>query len=338
MRVLVTGGTGFLGGRVVEQLRAEGHEVAVLVRPGRPTGMLAPDVEILPGDLLDEPSLRRACRGAEGVVHCAVMQVFWSRLNGQQRQTIVEGTAALLRATHAAKVRRFVHVSSIATIGVSRDGSLLDETSRWMGTDLGIYYVTCKREAEERALAAARGGVPVVVVNPGAMMGPRSATSLPWHLRRMAYGRARWAPHGGSSFLDVEDAARSVVAALLRGRVGERYILGGHNLTWIQLHEAVARYVGRKIRVLTIPRIVRHGLVAGTTMLDAVRLSRPPYTPEFFRLWGWYAYMDSSKAARELDHSVRPIEDTLSRYCWDAEGASATNGHARRSLAVAKAD
>ncbi len=318
MRVLVTGGTGFLGSHVVRGLLARGHEVRALCRPGRPRGTLEqPGVEPMSGDLCDEASLRHACRGVQGVVHCAVRSGFWRRQDAQQRLVIVEGTAAVLRAAHAAAVRRIVHVSTISAIGATRDGTILDEAARWPGTDLGLNYVRAKREAEERALAAARGGVPVVVVNPGALMGPRlDGAPLPWHLRRIADGKGRWAPQGGTSLVDVEDVAHGVLAALERGRVGERYILGGHNLAWRGLHAAVARHLGRPVAVREIPAPVRHTLLAGATLLDLVRLSRPPFTPEFFRLWGWYAWVDSGKATRELGYVFRPLEETLARYRW----------------------
>ncbi len=318
MRVLVTGGTGFLGGHVVDALLARGDQVRALVRPGRPLGALATrPVEQAEGDLLDAISLRRACRGMEGLIHCAVRAGFWSRQNAEQRRINVEGTAALLRAAHANSLARIIHVSTIAAVGISRDGTVLDETTRWEGHHLGMGYVLSKREAEDRALAAAYAGMPVVVVNPGALMGPRVDGSPPaWHLRKVAAGRTRWAPQGGSSLVDVVDVARGIVLALDRGRAGERYILAGHNLTWRALYETVCRHVGTPRRFREIPRFVYRWLAAGMDVLDLLHLTQPPYTPEYFRLWGWFAWMDSSKAARELGYSFRPLEETVARYQW----------------------
>lgn len=326
MRVLITGGTGFLGSHVVRGLLARGDEVRALVRPGRPTKLVdLPGVEIALGDLLDEASLRKACRGMQAVIHCAVHAGFWRRQDAIQRRVIADGTSALLRAAHAANVSRIVHVSSIATIGVTRDGQVLDEEARWSGRTLGMGYVGAKREAEDRALAAARGGIPVVIICPGGMMGPKLDGSPPsWHLRRWADGSAGWAPPGGTSIGDVEDVAAGALSALDRGRVAERYIMAGHNLTWRELHLAVARHAGKTPRVRVIPMAVRHALWARAKALDLVGLSRPPYTPEFFSLWGWFAYMDSGKAQRELGYRIRPLEETLSRYRWEAVAAQRT--------------
>lgn len=318
MRVLVTGGTGFLGAYVVDGLIQGGHEVRALVRPGRPHDVIkSRGAEPAEGNLTDESSLRRACSGVEGLVHCAARSGFWSRQNEEQRRINVEGTSALYRAAHGMKVRRIVHVSSIAAVGINRDGAVMDEASRWTGVHRSMNYVITKRESEERALAAARAKMPIVVVNPGALMGPRLDGSPPaWHLRRIAEGRTRWAPKGGSSLVDVEDVSGGVIAALERGRFGERYILGGHNITWRALYEMVARHVGARQSLREIPLFVNRALVFGGTLLDIARLSRPPWTPELFRLWGWYSWMDSSKAREELGYAFRPLEETIGRYDW----------------------
>ena len=318
MRVLVTGGTGFLGSHVVRGLLARGHEVRALVRPGNTSTIVdLPGVERTPGDVLDEASLRKACRGVQAVIHCAVRSGFWRRQDAIQRRVIADGTSAVLRAAHAADAARIVHVSSIAAVGVTRDGRLLDEQSQWPGKSLGMGYVRAKREAEDRALAAARGGIPVVIVNPGALMGPRlDGSPLPWHLKRFANGGGAWVPQGGTSLVDVEDVTAGLLLALEHGRVGERYILGGHNLAWRDFRLAVARHLGRTARVREIPSPVRHALWAGASALDFVGLSRPPWTPEFFSLWGWFGWVDSGKAQRELGYRIRPLEETLARYRW----------------------
>jgi dihydroflavonol-4-reductase len=318
MRVLVTGGTGFLGAYVVNGLIEEGHEVRTLVRPGRPRGPIeSRGVEMAEGDLTDEISLRVALTGMEGLVHCAARSGFWSGQNLEQRRVNVEGTSALYRAAHAAKVKRIVHVSSIAAVGVTRDGTVLDETAQWTGIHPSMNYVITKRESEERALAAARAKMPIVVVNPGALMGPRLDGSPPaWHLKRIALGKTKWAPKGGSSMVDVQDVAQGIITALDRGRVGERYILGGHNLTWRELYERTACHVGARPSFREVPLFMNRVLVFGSTLLDMARLSRPPWTPEFFRLWGWYAWVDSGKAKKKLGYVFRSLDEVLGRYDW----------------------
>jgi dihydroflavonol-4-reductase len=319
MKVLVTGSTGFLGSHTVRALLGAGHTVRALVRPGRPRAALdGLDVELAEGDVLDEASLRAACRGADGLIHCAARTGYWSRQNAVQRAVNVEGTAKLLRAAHAAEVRKIVHVSSIATIGCTRNDAprALDETHAWNPRSMRIHYVTTKKESEERALAAAWAGMDVVVVNPCMLVGPRfdgkraSATVL-----RIARGETKWIPPGGTSVADVEDVARGCALALERGRKGERYILGGHNVTWAELYGAIAGRLGVRAPGRRMPIAAVRALRFATGALDLAHLSRPPWTPEIFRALGWCAFVDSKKAGRELGYEVRPFEDVIARAC-----------------------
>lgn len=317
MQVLVTGATGFLGSHVVRELRSRGHAVRALVRPGRPREHVeSTGVELAEGDLLDRASLFGACRGVDGLVHCAARMGFWSRQDLEQRMVIVEGSSALFRAAHKAKVQRIAHVSSIAAVGASREPVRMDEGWRWNGIRLGANYVRCKREIEDRVWCAVRGGMPITVVNPVFLVGPRlDGRGRSALVERVAGGKVRWVPPGGAALCDVEDAARGAVTALEEGRFGERYILGGHDLTWRELHEAVARELGVTSRARTAPLAVGRALALGAGALDLVRLSRPRFAPELYRAWGWYAFADSTKAERELGYRARPLDETIARMC-----------------------
>lgn len=322
MHVLVTGANGFLGSHVVGRLLARGHTVRAMVRDGRPRAHLeAEGVEVVAADLLDESTLPRACRGAEGLVHCAARTGFWSRQNEVQRRTIVEGGSALYRAAHGAKLRRIVHVSSIAAVGATRAPLPLDEDAPWTGHLLRVHYVNCKREAEERVFSAAQRGMPIVVVNPTMLAGPRLDGRPPsYTVRQIARGKTHWVPHGGTSLADVEDVAEGVALALERGRTCERYVLGGHDLTWRELYTGIARELGVRRTFRTVPAAAARALAGGAALLDLARLSRPPWTPELLRSWGWYAFARSDKAVRELGYRIRPLDDVLRRMC---AGASA---------------
>ncbi|MDP6539087.1 MAG: NAD-dependent epimerase/dehydratase family protein [Planctomycetota bacterium] len=314
MLVLVTGAGGFLGGHVCAALAAEGHRVRAMVRPPRPSAAPShPGIDAVEADLLDEAALRRALRGCDGVVHAAARTGYWSRQDDEQWRANVDGTAALLRAARAAQVARTVHVSSIATIGATRDGTPLDEDAVWQGPDPNrIHYVLTKREAEQRALAAAWAGMDVVVVNPGMLVGPPADGGPPrGMICAVASGRSRWAPPGGTSVADVEDVARGTAAALFRGSSGQRYILGGHNLTWLELQGTIARIAGVAPPRRVLPQALVAGLTAASTLLDAVGLARPPWTPELLRSFGWKAFVDSSRAERVLGYRTRPLEDTI---------------------------
>ncbi len=315
MELLVTGATGYLGGHVVRAALAGGQRVRALVRPGRPQRWLEElGVVCVPGDLLDEPSLLAALRGAEGLVHCAARMGYWSRQDSEQRRINVEGTAALLRAANRREVRRIVHVSSVAAVGARRDPTPLREDSPWPGRDgLRLNYALTKREAEERVLAAVHQGLPAVVVNPCAMLGPRADGARRAGLAARARAGVARVPPGGSSFADVEDVARGCLAALERGRTGERYLLGGHNLSWFELQRLLAERAGTAAPRGTQPLWRGALLERATTLLDLVGLSRPRFAPELWRVWGWYTCADSSKAARELGYAFRPLPELAAR-------------------------
>jgi len=312
--VLVSGASGFLGAHVVNVLREHGAHVRAMVRRRAASAALErAGVELVEADLLDDRSLRAACAGASALVHCAAHKGLWSRVALEQRRVNVEGTAAILRAAHHCEVKRIVHVSTTGAIGGSRKPEVLDETSRWGLYEARVPYVATKHEAEQRALSAAWGGMPVVIVNPGALLGPRLLGGVASTVARARSGGWHWAPPGGASFCDVEDVARGCVAALVRGRVGERYILGGANLTWEQLHRALAQASRAPARVLRTPRAALGPLRWGASALDLVGLSRPPWAPERFATWGWYVYVTSAKAERELGYRARPLNETLAR-------------------------
>ncbi len=314
--VLVSGASGFLGAHVVRALRARGAVVRAMVRRRAGREDLERDgVELVEANLLDERSLRAACAGADALVHCAAHKGLWSRVALEQRRVNVEGTAAILRAAHHCDLKRIVHVSTTGAIGGSREPETLDERSRWGLYEARVSYVATKHEAEQRALSAAWGGMPVVIVNPGALLGPRLFGGESSTVARARRGGWRWAPPGGASFCDVEDVAQGCLAALAHGGVGERYILGGHNLTWEQLQRGLAQTAGATTRTLRTPRAVLAPLRWGASALDLIGLSRPPWAPERFATWGWYVWVSSAKAERELGYRVRPLAETLARAC-----------------------
>src|SRR5215207_1653205 len=199
MELLITGATGYLGGHVARAALAQGHTVRALVRPGSDHAWLAAlGVDCREGDLQDEPSLLAAARGADGLVHCAARLGYWSRQDEDQRRINVEGTSAMLRAARQRKLARIVHVSSVVAVGANRAGIPLRESTPWPGRDgLPLNYARTKREAEERVFAAAKAGMQVAVVNPGAMIGPRADGRAQGGLvARAARGRSRVPPGG----------------------------------------------------------------------------------------------------------------------------------------------
>ncbi len=312
--MLVTGAGGFVGGHVVKALIAAGHHPRALLRPSSDGSALEQaGIEVRRGDLLDETSLHRAARGADGLVHCAARLGAWSRQDEMQRRINVEGTAAILRVALQRKIARVVHVSSVVAVGLRREPVPLTEEEPWMGRAAPrINYVLTKFEAEQRVKVALAAGLAATIVNPAAMVGPHAyGPSKGGMVAAAREGRLKRLHPGGSSFAHVADVATGCVQALERGRVGERYLLGGENVTWLEVCRRAARQAGAPEPRGTWPLLAGRGLALAAGLLDAVHLSRPPWAPERYRMWGWYTFADSSKAVAELGYAPRDLDAAL---------------------------
>jgi dihydroflavonol-4-reductase len=300
---LVTGGTGFLGAHVVRALLARGREVRCLVRTGTPRDNLdGLPVEIAAGDLNDPASLARACAGADIVYHVAADYRLFARDPREIYRTNVDGTRALLRAASDAGVTRFVHTSSVGALGLTADGSPADETTPVTLEDVVGHYKRSKFLAEREAEAAARAGLPVVIVNPSTPIGEYDIKPTPtgqivsdFLARRMpAYVRT------GLNLVDAKDVAEGHLLAAERGRVGEKYILGHRNMTLKEMLDALAAITGLAAPRVRVPHAVP--LVVGAIDTALARWTgRVPRVPlEAVRMSRKTMYFDSSKAVREL--------------------------------------
>jgi dihydroflavonol-4-reductase len=313
---LVTGGTGFLGAHVVRALLARGREVRCLVRTGTPRDNLdGLPVEIATGDLSDPASLARACAGADIVYHVAADYRLFARDPREIYRTNVDGTRALLRAAGDAGVTRFVHTSSVGALGLTADGSPADETTPVTLDDVVGHYKRSKFLAEREAEAAARAGLPVVIVNPSTPIGeydvkptPTGQIVLDFLARRMpAYVRT------GLNLVDAKDVAEGHLLAAERGRVGEKYILGHRNMTLKEMLDALAAITGLAAPRVRVPHAVP--LVVGAIDTALARWTgRVPRVPlEAVRMSRKTMYFDPSKAVRELGLPQTDVTVALGR-------------------------
>jgi dihydroflavonol-4-reductase len=331
--VLLTGASGYLGGHILQELVGRGWAVRALLRAGstdfrkKAEWIEEQGAQVVEGDLRSTRALRHVCRDVEAVVHSAAVLGNWSRQNTHQYHVNVDGTASLMRVALERGVQRVIHVSSIAAIGATRDPRAMNEDEVWSWSHRPkLHYSKTKREAEERCLHALRNGLPVVVVNPTAILGcAAQAEQLRGLCVSAREGRPSRLINGGASFACVEDVARSVVVAIEKGRVGERYILGGANGTWRDFYEASASFHGQDRRYGTWPNALGRVLDGGATLIDGVGLSRPPWAPERYRIWGWYGFADSTKAERELGHVVRTLPEVLRRVHQNEGAGSAAD-------------
>jgi len=315
MLAFVTGGTGFVGGAVVRQLLAAGHTVRALVRPGTNTRQLdGLPVEQIAGTLADAASLRRGMVGSDWVCHGAALYSYWGHPWEEFYQTNVEGTRRVLAAAGEAGVRRIVYTSSIATLGLPPgDAPANEDTPVTLADKIG-HYKRSKFLAEEVARDFARQGLPVVIVNPAAPVGVGDHKPTPTGQMIVDFlqGRMFGYVDTGMNIVDVEDVAAGHLLAAERGRVGERYILGGENLTLKQVLDLLAEVSGRPLVRWRIP----HSVALAWAYVDVAlaRLNRrhvPAATPDKVRLSRQKEYYDSSKAVRELGFRPTPARQAL---------------------------
>lgn len=329
---LVTGASGFVGSHVARQLVAAGHSVRILARPSSDLRALeGVSVERVEGELRDAGSLARAMRGIQRVFHVAADYRLWARDPEEIYGSNVEGTRSLLAAAREAGVERIVYTSTVATIAVPmRDGSLPnEETHATLGQMIG-HYKRSKFLAEQEAISAAAAGVPVVVVNPTAPVGPGDWKPTPTGRIILDFLNGKMPAYvdTGLNVAAVEDVAAGHLLAAEKGRIGERYILGGVNMTLKQILDVLSRIAGRRAPRVKMPHAV--ALAAGYADQWFSRLAgREPQIPvEGVKMSRHRMFVATDKASRELGYAPTSAEAALERAVrWYQENGY-VRGHA----------
>jgi dihydroflavonol-4-reductase len=315
MQAFVTGGTGFIGGSVVRRLLEAGHKVRALVRPGTDTQQLdGLPVERVVGDLGDPDNLQRGMADCEWVFHIAALYSYWGHRWDDFYRTNVEGTRQVLEAARLKGVERLVYTSSIAVLGVHQDRTPATEEAIGTLADRIGPYQRSKVLAEESAREYARQGLPVIIVNPSTPVGVGDHKPTPTGQIIVDFLNGRMPAYvdTGLNIVDVEDVAAGHLLAAERGRIGERYILGGENLTLRQILDLLAEISGRPHVRFHIP----HAVALAWSYVD-VTLARlnphrtPAATPEKVRLSRRYEFFDPGKAVRELGLPQTPAREAL---------------------------
>src|SRR5271156_2694642 len=281
MTTLVTGATGFVGSHVARQLVAAGDSVRVLVRRSSNLAVLdGLPVEPIEGDLRDGASLERAMQGVRRVYHVAADYRLWTPKPAEIYESNVEGTRRLLAAAHRAGVERIVYTSTVATIAVPRHGALPNEETQATLDEMIGHYKRSKFLAEQEAMKAAAGGVPVVIVNPTAPVGPGDWKPTPTGRIVLDFVNGRMPAYvdTGLNIVAVEDVAAGHLLAAEKGCIGERYILGARNMTLKQILDTLSEIPGRPAPRVRLPHAV--ALVAGYADEFLSRLTgREPQIP-----------------------------------------------------------
>ena len=317
MLAFVTGTTGFVGSHVARALAAQGADLRLLIRAGSDLRNIQElPAERVVGDLRDPASLKSAMAGCEVVFHVAADYRLWVRDPEQMYRSNVEGTRAMLEAARENKVRRVIYTSSVATVGFNSNGRLANEDSPVSLADMIGPYKRSKFMAEEIALAAGRSGMDVVVVNPTTPVGERDIKPTPTGGIVVDFLKKKFPAYvdTGLNLVDVAECARGHVAALEKGRSGERYILGGENLTLKQILDKLAVITGLPSPKIRVPYV----LALATGVVDQVvtghiRNREPRATIDAVRMGRKKMFVSSNKAERDLGWKTVPVDLALRR-------------------------
>jgi len=317
MLAFLTGATGFVGSHVARALVAQGADLRLLVRSGSDLRNIRElQAERVVGDLRDAASLKKAVAGCEVVFHVAADYRLWVRDPEQMYRSNVDGTKAILEAARENKVRRVVYTSSVATMGFQSNGHLANEDSPVSLANMIGPYKRSKFMAEESAIQAGKSGMDVVVVNPTTPVGERDLKPTPTGRIVVDFLKKKFPAYvdTGLNLVDVAECARGHIAALEKGKTGQRYILGGENLTLKQILDKLAAITG-----LPSPKIrVPYAVALATGVVDQVftgyiRRREPRATIDAVRMGRKKMFVSSGKAERDLGWRTLPVDGGLRR-------------------------
>ena len=332
MKAFVTGATGFVGSHVAELLQQQGAELRLLVRKdSRTQNIEFLRADRIEGELRDFESLRRGMSGCDVVFHVAADYRLWVRNPDEMYRANLDGTLAIMDAARAARIKRVVYTSSVATMGFLSDGTIVDEDTPVNFSHMIGHYKRSKFMAEQAALAAGRAGAQVVVVNPTTPIGERDIKPTPTGRIILDFLNRNFPEYvdTGLNLADVKEVARGHLLALEKAKPGERYILGGENLTLKQILDKLSAITGLPSPTLQVP----HGVALGFAAFDQfftgiLRRKEPRATIEAVRMGRKKMFASSAKAERELGYRVIPAEAALRREAaWFAQ-----HGYVRQPL------
>jgi dihydroflavonol-4-reductase len=325
--VFVTGGTGFLGGHLVRELRAHGAQVRALSR-GEPgdAALRALGAEPVRGALDDPASLERALAvPVDALFHAAADTNTWAARNAQQTATNVGGTRALVAAALAHGVRLFLHTSSVSSFSHLVHGTLREDVPR-RGGESWINYERNKFQAEEAVRAGMRNGLRATVFYPAHILGPGDTRNWARLVQLIDQGRLPGAPPGSGAFADVRQVARAQVAAWQLDRAGESYLLGGEHATFLDLIGRIGARLGRRVPRRATPAFALRAYAHLVELAARLRGREPTITPEAAMFTCHALSVDSAKAIHALAYRETPLDALLDDTIAWLRGAGMLRG------------
>ncbi|HMH12703.1 MAG TPA: hopanoid-associated sugar epimerase [Edaphobacter sp.] len=315
MRVFITGATGFVGGHVARRYAAEGAKLRLLTRQtSRLDALAGIDAEVVTGDLREPKGLRSALAGCDALVHVAADYRLWVRDPQEMYAANVDGTRELLRLACEAGVQRVVYTSSVATMGFKTDGSIVDEDTPVSLAEMIGHYKRSKFLGELEAIKAARSGQHVMILNPTTPIGPGDVKPTPTGRIIVDFLNKKFPAYvdTGLNLVDVVEVARMHVVALDRGTPGERYILGGENLTLKQILDRMSAITGLPSPKMKVPHSVAMAFAFfDENITGKLRGKEPRATVEAVQMGKKMMFASSKKAERELGFQAIPIYNAM---------------------------
>lgn len=311
---LITGGSGFVGSAIVRAFVSAGYPVRVLARKSSPRDNLTGlDVDCFEGDARNADDVARAMIGIRYVVHTAADYRLWARDPCEILRNNMLSTKVIVEAALHARIERMVYTSSVATLAPRADGESADETMRLTEHAAIGAYKKSKVMAEQVVERGVTEGLPAVIVNPTAPVGPRDIRPTPTGRIIIEAGMGRMPAYvdTGLNLVHVDDVAAGHLAALARGKIGERYILGGQNVTLAEMLRQIARLVHKRGPVLRLSRKLLFPLAAGAEMIARMTGREPFLTLDGLRMAKYRMFFSSAKAERDLGFRARPYTEGL---------------------------
>ena len=338
MTTLVTGAAGFLGSHVTRQLVARGDDVRVLLRPSSTNRAIADlSLEYVTGDLRDPASLDRALKGVKRVFHVAADYRLWAKRKQDIYDSNVGGTKNLLGAAKRAGVEQLIYTSTVATIAVDRPQHPNELTDAKLEEMVG-HYKRSKWMAEREALDAAKAGLPVIVVMPTTPVGPWDWKPTPTGKIILDFlnGKMPGYVETGLNFVGVEECAAGHLLAAEKGKVGERYLLGGENLTLKAMLDTLSKITGLRAPRLKIPHGLALGVAYASTVFSRLVGREPGIPVEGVKIARHMMFVDCSRAQRELGFKAGSVAAALERAVrWYEANGYITKSRAKRMARAA---
>ena len=335
--IFITGGNGFIGSRIVRQLINQGYRVHCLLRPTSKTARIDDlPIERVTGDIRDRALLEAGMQDCDGVIHLASL-ANWDDIHSPlMHEVVVGGSRNVLAAAQACGNLRTVYVSSIIAVNGTQEAQVQNEESPFTLCDEQSYsYAFAKQEVEAICREMVAAGLPVVIVNPAEVYGPHDDNMVTAdNLVDFAQSNPVFVPTGGTSVVHVDDVAAGIIASFEQGHVGERYILGGDNLTIRELAALTLEIVGQQKHIVTLPNTLLLRLARLGSRLHIPLPFNPAVIPYAVRYW----WMDNTKAREELGVTFRSARDVLTPTVrWLVDGGHIvipSSGPARTQVAA----